>query len=224
MEMRMKNFLILGLALVTIQTAFADLNGPGRGPRDPGRNDDSRALTQCLRDLSDSRSDLDQCRRNGVDQREAEGLRRENSNLRDLTSRLQRENSDLRFQLEQTRPSRVDVFSYAACTDYTGAIDLKAIGSGIGMNGLEAESNALSNVMKDKRCSFSAKVVKSEPIYSSQPNSYCAAACTDYTGALDTRTQVGGKGRNQTEAAFEALKLVQSTKRCSFAAKIVSCQ
>lgn len=224
----MKNYLLLGLAVLSLQTAFAYDNGPGgRDPRDPGRDNnskDSRDLTQCLRDLSDVRFNLDQCRRNGVDQREADALRRDVQMLRDQNNSLLRENQDLRFQLDQMRPARGEVFAYAACTDIYSNADLKKVGSGVGMNSLEAESKALADAQRNHNCSYGVKVIKNEQITSYQDNAYCSAACTDIYSNADLRKQSGERGRNKTEATFNALLKAQKTFSCSYGVKIVSCQ
>ncbi|MBY0414991.1 MAG: hypothetical protein K2Q18_12550 [Bdellovibrionales bacterium] len=235
----MKNFLLLGLTFLTMSAAVA---GPFDRPQDPrrpgpgGGRDTAFELTMCLKNLdnaqrttsdalreaSNARTDLDQCRRSQVDPREVMNLRRDNQRLLDDVAALRRENQDLRIQLDQSRPQRLQFFSYAACTS-NGTPDLSRVGAGVGMLQIEAEQAALQNTQASKSCSFGVKVVKTEEIRSNDPLNYCSASCSS-NGRPDLSRSAGERGRNQTEASYLALKRVQELYSCSFGAQVVSCQ
>jgi hypothetical protein len=240
METFMKNFLIFGLAVLSLQGAMADDRRPDRdprrpepqgpqGPQGPGRGMDIvmclKTLDNTQRDLSRAQNDLDMCRRTSVDPREVDQLRRDNTALNIDNANLRNENADLRRRLDEMRPPRqTEFFSYAGCTDRYGTIDLKYISSGSGFLPIEAEANSLKSTQTAFSCSFGTKVVKTEEIVYNQPVKYCTAACTDRYGTPDARYSVGVRGRNETEATFTALQKVQKEYACTFAPKVTACQ
>jgi predicted RNase H-like nuclease (RuvC/YqgF family) len=234
----MKKSLILALTLLSFQSAFAQSRIRGGG-------DD---LVMCLKNLDNStrqnmdlQSQLSDCRRNNTNPREVEQLRIENRRLQEDVSRLQydtnrlsdenyrlqNDNRDLRRQLDDIINGGnriVSVFSYAGCTDFNGAVDLKYIRSAEGRNSLEAETKAKQTVAANYNCARTIAVVKSEEIKANQPPVFCVAGCTDFTGAVDQKYVKSASGRNTTEAQYLSVKAVSAAFNCAREIKVQACQ
>jgi predicted RNase H-like nuclease (RuvC/YqgF family) len=243
MEKTMKKSLILALALLSFQSAFAQ--DADRRPRPRGGDD----LVMCLKNLEnttrrnvDLQSELSDCRRTTTDSREVEQLRIENRRLQEDVSRLQydtnrlsdenyrlqNDNRDLRRQLDEImnggNPRIVSVFSYAGCTDFTGAVDLKYIRSAEGRNALEAETKAKQAVTAAYTCARTVAIVKTEEIKLNQPAVFCVAGCTDFTGAVDQKYVKSASGRNTIEAQYLSIKAVSAAFTCAREIKVQACQ
>lgn len=195
----MKFFLIFGLSLLTIQPSFSS---------------DRSDLSLCLKESRELRKDLNECRK-GSGPIVVDDLKKEIQDLK-------QENSNLRLQLEQTKPSTSEVFSYATCADNYGYSTLKQISSGVAASQAEAEMKAILGLKG--QCREQVKIVKSEQITSKQALSYCTAACADNLGYIYQMMVAGSSGKNVTEASYLALKKVVGQYNCLSLAKIVSCQ
>lgn len=232
----MKNLLLLGLALMTIQPTFAR-EGDRRPEFNKGNGMD---LVMCLKTLNNAefkiielQEQLRRCSGNGSNNGDIQRLREENSrlsydnsNLSSTNYRLQEENRDLRRQLDMSRPPQqaTEVFSYAACTNSKGKADLRYVASGSASFRLEAEANALKAVQSKYGCSYAAVIVESAPVFSTQEVNYCTAACLNSTGVPDNRYSVGARGRNIIEAKFNVLKATQSKFGCSYGVEVQACE
>lgn len=232
----MKNLLLLGLALMTIQPSMARddrRQGPGNGNR-------GMDLVMCLKTLNNAEykivtleEQLRRCDGNGSSS-EVQRLREENSrlsydisNLQSTNYRLQDENRELRRQLEMSRPTppqAMEVFSYAACTDSKGKADTRYISSATAAFRLEAEAGALKAVHAKYTCNFGATVVETAPVLSSQEINFCTAACISSTGIADNRYSIGGRGRSISEAKFNALKATHAKYTCNYGVEVTACE
>jgi hypothetical protein len=101
---------------------------------------------------------------------------------------------------------------------------MKFLSSAEGGIQFEAETNSLQKVTANYNCSYGVGIVKSEMIRTTSQMNYCVAGCLDYTGNIDQKFIQSGRGRNQTEAEFAALKGVANTFNCSYGIKVQACQ
>ncbi len=225
--------LTISLSLLLCSSAFADMGDRGgrRGPFPGNGGYGNDQLRVCLQDLDFTRTQLQICQRSQVDQRELDRLRFENDNLR-------KENLALRDRLDQAsrdhdrdhrdprdpRDSSLGFFSYAGCKDFQGGIDLKLISEATGSMQLEAEFLAKQKLAARFSCSFGISTVKTEEIRTNVENSFCLAGCKDFQGNVDLKFVLSGKGRNKTEAEFNAVKAVGSSFRCNYGIKVQACQ
>jgi hypothetical protein len=208
--------------------------GDGRGNGGYGGQDQLRS---CLDNLNRTSMDLQVCLRNQIDPRELgrlrdenENLRRDNENLRAQIDEMNRDHQDRRDPRDPRGPQgpmpgpSMGFFSYAGCKDFQGTPDLKLIASAEGVFGLEAQTNAQKKVAASYSCSYGITAVKTEEIRSTGAISYCVAGCKDFQGNIDQKFIQSGRGRNQTEAEFNALKAVATSYSCSYGIKVQACQ
>lgn len=192
----MKKTLILALAVISFQTAFADNRIPGNGPG--GRMD----LPQCIKTLESSnrrinelQSQLIQCQtanKPGHGGREVEELRRENRRLNETVDRLNSDNRSLSESISRL---------------------------GYDNNVLVNQNNNLLRENMDLRRQL-------DDLQGGNRNLgfFSYAGCKDYTGNVDTKLVKSGMGRNATEAQYNAMKEVTKNYSCSFGVKVQACQ
>ena len=241
----MKKTILIALALLSFQSAFAQRIPGGPGPMPGGRDD----LPMCLKNLDNANRRYDnlqnqmndllrRCNQsgpiNGDLQRQNDDLRNQvaslqsfNNNLSMDNSRLQSDNRELRRQLDEIRNEgnrTLGFYSFAGCKDFSGNIDFKYISSGEGRVNLESETNAKQKVAASFSCSYGIIIGGTEEIRSIQPNNYCVAGCKDFSGNVDQKYIKSGTGRNVTEASYNAMKAVSAGFTCSYGIKIQACQ
>lgn len=184
----MKKTLILALAVISFQTAFADNRIPGNGPG--GRMD----LPQCIKTLESSnrrinelQSQLIQCQtanRPGPGGREVEELRRENRRLNETVDRLNSDNRSLSESISRL---------------------------GYDNNVLVNQNNNLLRENMDLRRQL-------DDLQGGNRNLgfFSYAGCKDYTGAVDLKLIQSAEGRMPLESETNATQKVSSTFSCSF--------
>lgn len=238
----MKKTFLIGMALLSFQSAFAQLI-----PRDRDE------LPMCLKKLDNANrrydnlqnqltSVLRKCGSGDENKSELEDLKNENSRLNGQVSgllsvndrlnfdnnRLQRDNLDLTRQLEDIHGKKrgLGFFSYVGCKDYfTEKIDLRYIIGSEGQSRLESETNATQSITSTYNCSHGVVTGETEKISTTKADNYCTAGCLDYfSGEIDSKYIMSGKGRNKTEAQYNAMKALRTKFSCQHGIKVQSCE
>lgn len=187
----MKKLIILALAVVSFESAFADVrepgrigprgpgpgpSGPGPGPREPGRDRDD--LPMCLKNLNNAnsritelQSQLLECSRSR-NPYEVEELRRENQRLNELTTRLQYDNNRLLNDNNRLYSDNME---------------------------LRRQLDDLQNDRNGRTLGF-----------------FSYAGCKDFNGKIDLKYIISAEGRVALEAETNAVQKMPSNYSCTY--------
>lgn len=191
----MKKAFVLALAIVSFQSAFADVRVDVRLPNN-GNNKNRDELPMCLKNLdnanrriNDLQSQLISCQNSNRPGRETEELRRENSRLNEQVNRL---NSDNRSLSESI--SRLNY-------DNNNLVDSN--------NRLMRENMDLRRQLDDLQGGGRGL------------GFITVAGCKDYTGKVDTKYLQASEGRVELESQTLATQKVSSNYSCSYGIAIL---